>query len=169
MCVRVNTNTRRARGLPAPNFYARKEAAMNAKVPEMIEAFNAWNHAVGSAAENDRHTGFDLWVTADTRRLVNVILGDQDYRDFLREARVAVAESVIAHASALLWGPYFSDSNTDGPCDIEWDVHMLQAVLTPGYQVDDDVFPAYVYGTFFDGPQTYSDGTAINDDFQGEA
>lgn len=113
----------------------------------LIAAFNAWDRVVREYAEPMDDRPLMEHVAARTKDLCTRLM------DCGLSAGWAVMEEVNQHTAALLWG-YFSDSTSDAPCDIEWDCHMLQAVLTPGYIVPEEVWPAYVIGTVFDGPQS---------------
>lgn len=61
-----------------------------------------------------------------------------------------VRASVRDLTAKFLVGEY-TDSNTDEPNDVVWDVHNLHQLLNPGFVIPDEVRPSYV-GNIFDGP-----------------
>lgn len=63
-----------------------------------------------------------------------------------------IVRSLIDLSGSFLWGNY-TDSDTDAPCDLEWDVHHLQRDLNPAHVIPEDVEPAYVMGTVYPTPE----------------
>ena len=89
-------------------------------------------------------------TTADLVRLLHLDYGTYGH---LHGKYFAIRRHLIELSGQFLWDDY-TDSNTDEPCDIEWDVHHLQADINPNYVIPsiDDVGPAYVSGTVYPTP-----------------
>jgi hypothetical protein len=47
----------------------------------------------------------------------------------------------------------YTDSNTDEPCDVEWNVTGLVQLVDPTYQRPDEIQPAYVGYLIDEGPK----------------
>jgi hypothetical protein len=62
-----------------------------------------------------------------------------------------IIRNLIGLSGQFLWNVY-TDSDTDAPCDLEWDVHHLQKAIDDSYTIPDDVEPAYVMGTVYPTP-----------------
>jgi len=67
----------------------------------------------------------------------------------------AIRRSIMGLSAQFLWDDY-TDSNTDEPCDVEWDVHTLLSKLDKDHKVPDEVRPAYV-GNYYEGPKEDED------------
>lgn len=122
----------------------------------MIDALNHWLAVV---REDDIDT-FHLVLTTQTLvnelRSIDIIGRDSDtghnvLHPQFSEAH-AIARNVIALSGSFLWGVY-TDSDTDAPCDVEWDVHNLTKAILPSYKIPADVGPAYVMGTVYPTPE----------------
>lgn len=119
----------------------------------MIEALNNWLECV-------RHEDIDKF---------HLVLATQSLVDELNTISVAyrtpegstlhpqfseafnINRNLIGLSAQFLWGLY-TDSDTDAPCDIEWDVHHLMKAILPSYEIPADVGPAYVMGTVYPTP-----------------
>ena len=63
-----------------------------------------------------------------------------------------ISELVLGVSARFIFGHY-TDSDTDAPADVEYDVHNHAAAVDPLYQVPEDITPAYVIGTVYDTPE----------------
>jgi len=69
----------------------------------------------------------------------------------------ALIRNLIGLSGSFLW-QHYTDSDTDSPCDMEWDVHTLLEKADIGYTkpVDEYLQPAYV-SNYYDGPEAEED------------
>lgn len=120
----------------------------------------------------DLITPLNAWLTVvreDDIPKTDLVKTTRDLKEALGELRVglpgeaprtlhplffqahAIMTALLDLSARFLWDDY-TDSDTDAPCDLEWDVHHLQQALNPSHVFPADIQPAYVMATVFSGP-----------------
>jgi hypothetical protein len=68
-----------------------------------------------------------------------------------RVRATVVVTNLLALTGRFLEERYSYD-DTDGPCDVEWDVHSLVHAIEPIHTIPEEVAPSGVMGTAFPHP-----------------
>jgi hypothetical protein len=91
-----------------------------------------------------------------TRKLNSAIIDLVPYSQEAPEELRSLAYNIRAHVRDLSMQfivDEYTDSNTDEPCDVEWDVTGLVMMKDPTYVRPDEITPAYVANTLPGPPE----------------
>jgi hypothetical protein len=116
----------------------------------LLSALDAWVAATSQYSEHSPppdHAGVLAAATCALMHKLCPFLGMPAWR---------VRATVIATNLLALTGRFiderYGDDDTDGPCDVEWDVHSLVRAIEPIHVIPGEVVPAHVVGTAFPHP-----------------
>lgn len=117
------------------------------------DALNEWLEACGPYCEPRDGTDAEaIELIRTAKALVEFLRSSTAYEHADHHNAWMIGDNVLHLSMQFLTGQY-TDSDTDAPCDIEWDVYSFLERAIEGYKRPADHYPAYVLSTIYPTPE----------------